>query len=58
MDGPTKGLIAFAAICWVIITAALIDLALGNQTAINAVIGCGIPALAFTAAAIQFHRTR
>ena len=58
MDGPTKGLAAFAAICWVITSAALIDLVLGNQTAINAVIGCGIPALAFTATVIQFHRTR
>lgn len=58
MDGPTKGTAAFAVICWFITTAALIDITLGNSTAINAAIGCGIPAIALTAAAIQLHRTR
>jgi hypothetical protein len=58
MDEVTKGTAAFAAICWVIACVALIAMRLGNPTAINAVIGCGIPALALTAAAIQLHRSR
>ncbi|MDQ0694212.1 hypothetical protein [Streptomyces sp. W4I9-2] len=57
MDHLTKATTSLAAICWIICCAALVSLYGGNLTAINAVIGCSIPGLAFTAAAIAFHRT-
>ncbi|WP_405548744.1 hypothetical protein [Streptomyces microflavus] len=58
MDDLTKSTTALAATCWIICCAALASLYAGNPTAINAVIGCSIPGLAFTAAAVTFHRTR
>lgn len=58
MDDLTKATAALAAVCWVILCAALASHFAGNPTAINAVVGCSIPGLAFTAAAVVFHRTR
>jgi len=43
---------------WLITTAAAVSLALGNETALNAVVGAGIPALAATVAAIHSHHQR
>lgn len=54
--GPARGSAVFAAILWAIVATASISMALGNQTAINAVIGCSIPAVFVTASAWVFHR--
>lgn len=43
MSSTTRGTAAIAALCWLIVAAATIDMVLGNPTAINAVIGCSIP---------------
>lgn len=58
MDELTKGTAVLAAICWLFALVAAVDLWLGNPSAVNGVIGGGIPALAITAAAVQLHRTR
>ncbi|MFD7964081.1 hypothetical protein ACFV5J_25090 [Streptomyces zaomyceticus] len=46
-----------AAALWLITLAATLDALLGNETAINGVIGAGVPALAITTAAVG-HRLR
>lgn len=43
---------------WLITAAAGISLTLGNETAINAAAGAGIPALAATTAAVLGRRRR
>ncbi|MGW6418835.1 hypothetical protein [Streptomyces sp. NPDC055055] len=48
---------SLAAALWLIVLAATLDALLGNETAINGVIGAGIPALAVTAGAVG-HRLR
>ncbi|WP_333757866.1 hypothetical protein [Streptomyces sp. ISBFB 2968] len=58
MDEATKGTAVLAACCWLVVILASIDMACGNPTAINGVIGCAIPGAALTVAAIQLHRTR
>ena len=58
MDSLTKGLAAFATVCGVIVMAAAIDmLAFGNPTAINALIGAGVPGAAFGVAAVHHQRS-
>lgn len=54
--GPTRGFTVFAAILWAIVAIAAVAMARGNPTAINAVIGCSIPAACVTLAAWGFHR--
>ena len=54
--GPVRGSMVFAAILWAIVATASVSMALGNSTAINAVIGCSIPAVFMTAAAWGFYR--
>jgi len=39
----TRGTIIFAAVIWTIVAVAAMSMALGNPTAINAVVGCSIP---------------
>lgn len=56
MSTETKLLIAFAGICWTVWSWAFVAMLLGNPTAINGVVGIGIPALMCTAAAVIFHR--
>lgn len=56
VTGETKGLVAFAAILWLIVVVAAAAMAMGNPTAINAVIGCSIPGVAVTYWAWDFHR--
>jgi hypothetical protein len=56
VSSETKGLAAFAAVLWLIVAIAAVAMALGNPTAINAVIGCSIPGVAATYWAWDFHR--
>lgn len=46
-----------AAALWLIVLAATFDTLLGNETAINGIVGAGIPALTVTALAAG-HRLR
>lgn len=50
--------IYLAAALWLIVLTAALDMTLGNETAINGVVGAGIPALAFTVAAGSNHLRR
>ncbi|WP_170313882.1 hypothetical protein [Streptomyces filamentosus] len=43
---------------WLLTAAAGISFTLGNETALNALVGVGIPALAATAAAARSHHQR
>lgn len=43
MSGATRGTVVMAAACWTIAITAAVLAALGNPTAVNAVIGCSIP---------------
>ncbi|GGU91034.1 hypothetical protein GCM10010275_30080 [Streptomyces litmocidini] len=52
-----KADVYLAAALWFIVLAAALDSLLGNETAINGVIGAGIPALVVTAFAAG-HRLR
>ncbi|MGQ4393825.1 hypothetical protein ACN6K5_003611 [Streptomyces violaceoruber] len=54
--GPARGSALFAAILWAIVITAAVFMALGDETAINAVIGCSIPAVFVTAWAVVFRR--
>ncbi|MGW4703256.1 hypothetical protein [Streptomyces sp. NPDC004285] len=50
--------IYLAAVLWLIVLVAALDMTLGNETAINGVVGAGIPALAFTVLAGSNHLRR
>lgn len=54
--GPARGFTIFAVIVWSIVAAASVAMALGNPTAINAVLGCSIPGVVVTYAAWSLHR--
>ncbi|MFD8488599.1 hypothetical protein [Streptomyces sp. NPDC059712] len=54
--GPARGSALFAAILWGIVITAAVFMALGDASAINAVIGCSVPAVFVTAWAIAFRR--
>lgn len=54
--GPARGTAVFAAILWALVIAAAVSMALGNPTAINAVIGLPIPAAFITWTAWTFRR--
>lgn len=43
LSTETRGTVIFAAVIWTIVAVAAMSMALGNPTAINAVIGCSIP---------------
>lgn len=53
---PARGAAVFAGILWAIVVAASVSMALGNQTAVNAIIGCSIPAAFITWAAWSLYR--
>lgn len=55
-SGPACGTAVLAAVVWAVIIVAAVSMALGNWTAINAVIGCSIPACFLTLAAWSFRR--
>lgn len=55
-SGPARGTAVFAGILWVIAAVASVDMALGNPTAINAVIGCSVPAAFISACAWGLYR--
>ncbi|MFF5784198.1 hypothetical protein ACFY8P_04415 [Streptomyces sp. NPDC012693] len=50
--------IYLAAGLWLIVLAATVDSLLGNETAINAVIGVGVPALVVTVMAVSYRLRR
>ncbi|MEK9524641.1 hypothetical protein MIU24_35560 [Streptomyces venezuelae] len=56
MATETKALYGFAAALWAIVIAATLSMYLGNLTAINAIIGCSLPASVALAFAVHFHR--
>jgi hypothetical protein len=56
VDYGTKGTFVIAAICWLVALAALVDLLLGNQGAINGVVGAGFGAVIMTVTACWMRR--
>ncbi|MEU0860671.1 hypothetical protein ABZ352_35695 [Streptomyces griseofuscus] len=56
MAPETKLTAGFAVLGWLVTAAATVSMIGGNQTAINGVIGAGVPALAFTTLAILTQR--
>ncbi|MFJ6069101.1 hypothetical protein ACIQHU_39430 [Streptomyces tendae] len=56
MSGETKTFGTMAAICWIITVAAGVDMAFGNASAINGVVGAGVGAAGFTWGAWMMHR--
>lgn len=56
LSGETRSAIVFAAVLWSIVAFASVAMALGNPTAINAVLGCSIPGAFVTAWAVVFAR--
>lgn len=54
--GPARGTAVFAGVLWAIVAVAAASMALGNPTAINAVVGCSIPGVFVTYWAWSFHR--
>lgn len=54
--GPARGTAVFAGILWAIVVASAVFLALGEDGAINPLIGCSAPALLVTYAAWTFRR--
>ena len=56
LSGETWSAIIFAAVIWSIAAVAAVFMALGNPTAINAVIGCSIPGVFITVWAVFFAR--
>jgi len=54
--GPARCSALFAALLWAIVITAAAFMALGDEAAINAVIGCSIPAAFVTAWALAFRR--
>ncbi|MFE9738824.1 hypothetical protein [Streptomyces sp. NPDC006477] len=55
MLGEAKALGSMAAVLWAIVAVASLSMLCGNPTAINAVVGVGIPATVLTTVAIAFH---
>ncbi|AKZ60743.1 exported protein of unknown function (plasmid) [Streptomyces ambofaciens ATCC 23877] len=56
MSGETKTFGTVGVIAWLITAVAAVDMALGNPSAINGVIGAGVGAAAFTWMAWTMHR--
>lgn len=56
LSAETRGTIVFAAVIWTIVAVAAMSMALGNPTAINAVIGCSIPGAFVTSGAVSLAR--
>lgn len=56
MSAEVKTFAAVAILGWLITAAAIVSMVLGNPTAINGVIGAGVGAATFTAAAVAMHR--
>ncbi|MGW7398121.1 hypothetical protein ACWGH7_16670 [Streptomyces cyaneofuscatus] len=52
----SRGTLVFALALWVIVLVAGVSMALGNPTAINAVLGCSVPAFVFSYWAWDFRR--
>lgn len=52
----SRGTLAFALALWGIVIVAGVSMALGNPTAINAVVGCSVPALFFSYSAWDFRQ--
>lgn len=53
---PARFFACFAASLWLVVAVASVSMALGNPTALNAVLGAGIPAVFVTVWAWAFHR--
>ncbi|MEV4936332.1 hypothetical protein [Streptomyces zaomyceticus] len=56
MARETKALYVFAATLWAIVIVATLSMHLGNTTAINAIVGCSVPAVAALTFAVALHR--
>lgn len=56
LSPETRFLIGFATVIWLLVLAAAVSMALGNSTAINAVVGCSIPGAFITWCAVSFAR--
>ncbi|MFJ8995618.1 hypothetical protein ACIRQH_35085 [Streptomyces sp. NPDC102279] len=56
LSSETWFLVGFAAVIWLLALAATVSMALGNSTAINAVVGCSIPGAFLTWCAVSFAR--
>ncbi len=57
MNSVAKGMACLATICWLFVAVGALAVALGDGEGINAVVGAGLPGIAFTIGAAYEHHT-